>query len=934
MDFSSFIALADSYKVYTSEFNISREIHSLTWTQHGVSTNTYYTTFVHGFPNRILERDKADDARTEYVERFSIAEVDSNAGSFYYDLPNQILYVHTTNTYDPSSDTDDVYNYTIVANYWVYIANAQFDDSSVILPRVTEALTNGKMEAWSSATDLDSWTETLAGISTVNREASAVQEGGYCVRFDIDGSNSNASIYQDIILPPGSKCVIKLYKKMTAAGVRAEIVIRDSGSNVYLASTGLWQAGATSVALSNATSWTEFELEFYANENYSYYRIYIGRRAATSESIHIDNARLSVYREDNYYLPYLTSGGVPPLIQGVDDFYSGAMRFQYGTHTFVNDGYFYDQFTNAVWHNKVIVDRYGKKGASIDDFEVIFTGRTKSPSADDTDATIDVVDNKVLLKTAVPLVKFWESNYSNLEEGAEGKPIPYVYGEFDAGSIIPVCIDTVNFVYKICDHALEDITSVEKDGVTLTITTDYTVDLANGQFTLLVDPIEAVITCGVQGKKCDLSDGTYSYNVADIFHSLLVDYGGVDKTKIDYHSLLDLKAGRSQKHHLYIESEKQINEVIKLLQASALFHVVPTNNGQFKAFRYKGGITALTPRLTNEDYRGFRIDYDTTSVNKTIRVRYNNKPSALVSPSAIATSEDVEDIYDETKTLVIDSTLKDKTEAENLAAFYLDLLQDPQRKIMTNIPTIGFNLEPGDKIVINKTRSNDAGEYINVIEETAYRIMETRKYMSNGRVDLILLEDLQSTGATYCEVCDACETCYTMQEGSCTVCVTCEKCDTGECSTCEACYYCEKCDGVQCTTCESCDSCELCVTCETCNTCEAAECSLCVTCEKCYTGECTTCMVCDSCEKCFSGECTTCQTCDDCEKCISGECVGCQICDSCEKCFSEECTICQVCDDCEKCISGECTTCESCNTCEAGECQICVDCETCFVFQN
>lgn len=59
-------------------------------------------------------------------------------------------------------------------------------------------LTDGALENWASATNLTSWTESVAGTSTVNREDSDVHGGAHAARFDVDGSSSAASIQQSI----------------------------------------------------------------------------------------------------------------------------------------------------------------------------------------------------------------------------------------------------------------------------------------------------------------------------------------------------------------------------------------------------------------------------------------------------------------------------------------------------------------------------------------------------------------------------------------------------------------------------------------------------------------------------------------------------------------------------------------------------------------
>jgi len=72
-------------------------------------------------------------------------------------------------------------------------------------------------------------------------------------------------------------------------------------------------------------------------------------------------------------------------------------------------------------------------------------------------------------------------NYPNLEERADGAPIPIAYG--DLHDVIPVCIDTVDHVYKIADRAIHSIDEVRTDTETLD-PGDYTPDLAVAEFTL------------------------------------------------------------------------------------------------------------------------------------------------------------------------------------------------------------------------------------------------------------------------------------------------------------------------------------------------------------------------------------------------------------------------------------------------------------------
>lgn len=80
--------------------------------------------------------------------------------------------------------------------YYFYpttIATWRFDTNGAYNAPVltgSNLITNGNFDTWSSPTNAGSWTELLAGTSTVNREATVVQAGTYSCRFDVDASNN------------------------------------------------------------------------------------------------------------------------------------------------------------------------------------------------------------------------------------------------------------------------------------------------------------------------------------------------------------------------------------------------------------------------------------------------------------------------------------------------------------------------------------------------------------------------------------------------------------------------------------------------------------------------------------------------------------------------------------------------------------------------
>jgi len=98
-------------------------------------------------------------------------------------------------------------------------------------------------------------------------------------------------------------------------------------------------------------------------------------------------------------------------------------------------------------------------------------------------------EGKEVLDVIIPRKRYNTTDYPNLDPNADGQPIPLLFGH--KSNIIPVCIDTTQLKYKICDENLGGLYSIESitaDGETLTPGSDYTEDLANCEFTLTGTP--------------------------------------------------------------------------------------------------------------------------------------------------------------------------------------------------------------------------------------------------------------------------------------------------------------------------------------------------------------------------------------------------------------------------------------------------------------
>lgn len=93
----------------------------------------------------------------------------------------------------------------------------------------SELLTDGGLEVWTSATNLTSWGETIAGTSTINQDTIDQRSGSNCARYDIDGSGSNAQISQSVSgLTVGNWYSTGFYAKRNATSANLSITFQDA----------------------------------------------------------------------------------------------------------------------------------------------------------------------------------------------------------------------------------------------------------------------------------------------------------------------------------------------------------------------------------------------------------------------------------------------------------------------------------------------------------------------------------------------------------------------------------------------------------------------------------------------------------------------------------------------------------------------------------
>jgi hypothetical protein len=474
-----------------------------------------------------------------------------------------------------------------------------------------------------------------------------------------------------------------------------------------------------------------------------------------------------------YYLPYLDSDKMPAISQSVGQYYTADVTTQFGTMAFVNDGWWYKALENMLWHNAEMYIKVGTKGDIYAAFSTILVGTVRNPKVSDEEASLDVSDSRTNTLAEIPVTFYPVINddgtvtpdypvgkYIWTEPSASGRPIPIPFGY--CRGIIPVCLDPAEYIFKISDYEIEDITAVYENEVKLyppvlaegedpaqylpATGPEYTKDLVNGEFALLQDFGDHVITCDVKGVKCGPQNPPeYSENFADAALFILINLNKLSTDDILASSFSMLRDERQQKIGIYVDSLTDSLEVLRMFQTSVVFQLFPDLAGRWTAEVYTTSTDGALP-VRKEDISKLGIEYDTEGVFWQVQVKYRKDPATGEFLTVSASDDKVKYRYKESKVLEVQTALYDTAEATALAQFYLMLVKIPPKSIRGDIGIEGFGRSPSAKVLISKDIIDGEGNKITLLSDAVYRIFEFSKDLGPAKTNIVGLDDAISLG--------------------------------------------------------------------------------------------------------------------------------------------------------------------------------------------
>lgn len=323
---------------------------------------------------------------------------------------------------------------------------------------------------------------------------------------------------------------------------------------------------------------------------------------------------------------------------------------------------------------------------------------------------------------------------SHLEGGPslEGRPKPLCFGQ--CLNVTPVQVSPSLLIYQVHDGPIHAIDAVYNRGVALA-TSQYTVDLLHGTFTLLQAPGEGgAITADVRG---DIL-GAYGYlsAVSAIILRVVTTYGPLVEADLEYSSFPALYYANPAVAGLYVTEQSTILQVLdELVNSIGAFYGFNRNGllgvGLFTAPSASAPVAAsfgpaeileieaLPTELPTWRQRvGYEKNWTVQSSDSLAGAVTEERKAFLAEEHrlAVATDETIRQAWLlATDPEPVPSLLLLKTAAEAEAARLLDLYGERREMYRVTVKTQPYNLELGDQVALDYTRFGLAARLFRVV---------------------------------------------------------------------------------------------------------------------------------------------------------------------------------------------------------------------------
>jgi len=400
-----------------------------------------------------------------------------------------------------------------------------------------------------------------------------------------------------------------------------------------------------------------------------------------------------------------------------------------------------DALSGYAWDGRSVEVRVGEAGAAFAYYFTIFDGQAHSIEFDDLQIRVILRDRQDDFQLNFPINLYAGTGGNEGSANLEGNPKPLCFGEVK--NIEPVLVDAANRVYQVHDGQIEAINDVYDGGVALTLTTDYTVDLTNGRFTLVADPTN-VVTADVEGAK---PSGSYKSTAADIVRLIVTSYGGLaDPGDLNTTSFSDLNTANGSTVGIYVKDNTTILKVVDELMNTVGGFYGFDRDGSFEVGQIALAtgtadaefdkttmieITRLASAVPNYQVRvGHSKNYKTMSESELDASISSARRDFLVRETLFQTAEDtaVQTPYPNSEALIVPALFNGSSPASTEASRLLTIYKTQRDIYRVKVKTQPYTLKLNDVVKITFPRydlgSGKLFRIISIFEDAAVNEVE------------------------------------------------------------------------------------------------------------------------------------------------------------------------------------------------------------------
>lgn len=460
------------------------------------------------------------------------------------------------------------------------------------------------------------------------------------------------------------------------------------------------------------------------------------------------------------YMPIVRQDSFPMLDISVDNLVEGAYKFNFGSFKMNNPGWFDKAAEDYLWTYAKMLIKLGGEDLPYDEHISYFVGRISDYFVKDEEVIFTVKDIRVGAYAQLPIDHYWMSNYPKLETGAEGRAIPIFYGIKE--SIIPVCVDSnrtmepygdlpypVNSVWKIAgSRQIKEITEIrlnfgDIDGSVLLKPSQYTVDLNNAEFTLLI-PLMEGDTLEVDAKGYVAAGDVLMEKAGEIAKDILKTYLGFVDDDLDLSSFTETDTERPYEQCLYLDMDKSSRLILQTIGRGVIAFFTPVESGKLAFEVYLSDVPSDTMKLEDRDFgEGWEVKIDDSFLRNKVKVQYDQSPKTQEFKVVEKSNMEVLYKYEVRETLTLETYLREKSDAGAVAQAVQNMCSSPIKVVDTSCGIKAFKLFPTRKVKITRKRAVDSsGEW----DEKVFRIRQIIKDTNLEQTRIVVADDFQSLG--------------------------------------------------------------------------------------------------------------------------------------------------------------------------------------------